>query len=322
MIRVTGIDEAGLGPVLGPLVVSSAAFDVPDELARASLWGPLKTGVSKKVPKSSYRIAIGDSKKIFNRNGPAGIEPLERSVLALLAGLGDCPVSLHDCLRALLVDPVRTLADYPWYADDLPLPRVLSAMNVKLIANSVRDCFLRAGIRLAGLQARPVHVAEYNRVVTGTNNKHTAAFGFTAGLILRAIEACPAGMDLRICVDRQGGRTRYLQPLQRILPEGRFRIIEESESFSHYRVDLDGRRIDLEFNVGADDLHLPVALASMVSKYLRELFMELINAFWLTHQSDLVPTAGYHTDGHRFLEQIEPHRLRLRIPVDRLQRCR
>jgi len=43
----------------------------------------------------------------------------------------------------------------------------------------------------------------------------------------------------------------------------------------------------------------------MVSKYLRELFMKLLNRFWTDRVgAHLVPTAGYYTDGQRFLADI------------------
>ena len=49
---------------------------------------------------------------------------------------------------------------------------------------------------------------------------------------------------------------------------------------------------------------MPVAMASMLSKYTRELFMDRLNAWFIGHQSDLKPTAGYAQDGKRFLDDI------------------
>ena len=56
----------------------------------------------------------------------------------------------------------------------------------------------------------------------------------------------------------------------------------------------------------ADAEHFCVALASMVSKYVRELLMGEFNAFWLRHLPELRPTAGYPGDAARFFEAIRP----------------
>ena len=72
----------------------------------------------------------------------------------------------------------------------------------------------------------------------------------------------------------------------------------------------------------ADAGDLCVALASMVSKYLRELLMAEFNEFWRKHLPDLVPTAGYHGDAGRFFADIKPVRRRLKIAVRHLWRQR
>ena len=45
---------------------------------------------------------------------------------------------------------------------------------------------------------------------------------------------------------------------------------------------------------------MPAALASMTSKYLRELAMRAFNEFWCGRVHDLAPTAGYPRDARRF----------------------
>ena len=51
---------------------------------------------------------------------------------------------------------------------------------------------------------------------------------------------------------------------------------------------------------------LPAALASMASKYLRELAMRAFNDFWCARVPGLAPTAGYPRDARRFKAAIEP----------------
>jgi hypothetical protein len=67
---------------------------------------------------------------------------------------------------------------------------------------------------------------------------------------------------------------------------------------------------------------MAVALASMLSKYLREAMMRRFNAFWARHRPEVAPTAGYYVDGERFLRDIEPERRRLGIADAELIRSR
>ena len=65
MAIVVGIDEAGFGPTLGPLVVSSAAFGLPDELLNCSLWKLLAAQLTQRRLKNSPKLHVNDSKKVF-----------------------------------------------------------------------------------------------------------------------------------------------------------------------------------------------------------------------------------------------------------------
>lgn len=64
--------------------------------------------------------------------------------------------------------------------------------------------------------------------------------------------------------------------------------------------------VTIEFFQGGEDQHLPIALASIFSKYAREVLMEVFNAYWAGHVQPLRRTAGYYEDGKRFLKDIEP----------------
>ena len=50
--------------------------------------------------------------------------------------------------------------------------------------------------------------------------------------------------------------------------------------------------------------HLPVALASMLAKYLRELAMEQFNRFWQQRAPQVKPTKGYPQDARRFRQEV------------------
>jgi hypothetical protein len=67
---------------------------------------------------------------------------------------------------------------------------------------------------------------------------------------------------------------------------------------------------------------LPAALASMASKYLRELAMEALNAFWRHRVAGLRPTAGYPQDARRFKAEIAAVQAELGIPDRQIWRMR
>jgi hypothetical protein len=102
-----------------------------------------------------------------------------------------------------------------------------------------------------------------------------------------------------IIADKHGGRNRYHEFLPIIFGDQFIRCHGESLDLSRYRVG--GAEIRFETK---SERHLPVALASMVSKYLRELSMILFNRFWSDRQPGLQRTAGYPVDSLRFKADI------------------
>src|SRR5205085_11536981 len=97
------------------------------------------------------------------------------------------------------------------------------------------------------------------------------------------------------------------------LPDGMVIAQQESAARSAYRFLGSSPQVSVTFQPRADAGHFCVALASMASKYLRELLMREFNRFWQAHVPGLKPTAGYPTDAARFLEAIRPTAERLGI---------
>ena len=111
-----------------------------------------------------------------------------------------------------------------------------------------------------------------------------------------------------------GGIRRYREYFRHFDVECVETLAEERRA-ARYRVPGVG---DVHFEVDADSTHLPVALASMVGKYVRELAMERMNRFYQGHDEALPRASGYHDPvTRRFIESTTPIRKRLRIA----QRC-
>ena len=304
MAILAGIDEAGFGPVLGPLVVSASVFRMPDDLVGQCLWRELAATVTRKRFATSPALPVADSKAMRVRND--GLVHIERGVLGMFHQFGGPPRTLRELLRRLAEPTAERMDQYPWYAGvDLPIPTEADAQDISLRANALAEAMRARRIRLESINAEPVLAGDYNRLVAATRNKSVALLGLTGKLIWRIFNKY-AGRELtRIVADRQGGRMRYLPSLQRMFDGAAIKIIDESERCSAYQVRWRGREAEISFMTKGESAHLPVALASMVSKYLRELFMVLLNRWWAGRVADLKPTAGYYVDGARFLRDID-----------------
>jgi len=326
MAILAGIDEAGLGPVLGPLVMCASVFEVPDALADQPLWEALAPTVSRKRGRKSTALAIGDSKKLFNRKSAKPLRHLERAVLASLAAgrQQQHPATLAELLTMIAGDAnARANAKrYPWYRpEEVTLPRALGATDVSLSANALAVAMRKAHISMRGIRAECVFVGEFNRIIRATRNKSTAALGITFRLVQYLWSRLKSG-SMHINIDRQGGRMRYLSALERAFEGCSFKILSEDPDCSAYEMSDARRTARITFSIGAETAHMPAALASMTAKYLRELFMEMFNKFWSAQVENLTPTAGYYTDGKRFYAEIQDAMKRLSIDEDIVYRCR
>src|SRR5436305_744422 len=109
MPLVVGIDEAGYGPNLGPLVMTAQACAVPAALAGGDLWAALRPVVRRHGERDDGRLLLDDSKLVY----AAGLRALEQAVRAALGRAGE---SLADCLEALAPASHAALRGEPWYA--------------------------------------------------------------------------------------------------------------------------------------------------------------------------------------------------------------
>ena len=125
---------------------------------------------------------------------------------------------------------------------------------------------------------------------------------------------------LIIC-DKHGGRNRYGPLLQQQFPSALIEVHGESRAASIYRWGPPEQRIEIRFCTGGESF-LPTALASMASKYLRELAMHALNTYWCGHVTGLRPTAGYPVDARRFKRDIGQQQAALGIADQILWRMR
>jgi ribonuclease HII len=322
---IVGIDEAGYAPTLGPMLVSAVALAVPKGWQADALWDKLAPTIhrpgSGRAPAGS--VTVGDSKAIYSPD--AGLKRLETSVLAfsLLAGV---PIgSLRQLLLRLALAPAELLEEmdtYPWYdGEDLLLPVEADLAAIEGSAAQLRVGLAGASVELLGVRCIPLMVSEYNAQVGKVDNKATVLFGQSARLMRWAIDGCPDAR-LHILADKQGGRNAYEMLLGETFEGALMSTLRESLDESTYLLRLRDQTIAVDFTVRGDAVYMPVALASMFSKYVRELFMLLFNRFWQRHLPRLQPTSGYPVDARRFIAEIADVQQRLAIRDSALIRIR
>jgi ribonuclease HII len=311
---IVGIDEAGYGPLLGPLVVSAVAFEVPVEVLRKledpadgpDLWALLRAGVCKRPGRKHTRLAVADSKLLYGgANSDSGVRLLERAALSFLGQKGSMPATMRTLLESACPHVLDQIREYNWYCDaDVNLPVNCTADDLGTQRNALAKTLRAAGVEFRGAWVEVLPEGHYNRMVSATRNKARVLFNLTTRLIQRIADAI-GPRPMRVWIDRQGGRTGYRNPLLNAFPEARVDVMEESDKRSGYRVTGHGAPLAVRFVEKGETHHMHIALASIYSKYVRELFMMCFNQYWAARVESLRPTAGYTQDGRRFLADID-----------------
>jgi len=312
---LAGVDEAGLGPILGPLVVAGVTMRGPEGI---DPWQGLAGVISRGRP-AIGQIQVADSKKV--KQGPHGMARLERTVLSFwTAWHGSLPTCTEELLEACGVDLGR-LRRCPWYADlSHRLPLHSSREDIELAAHLLRRTLAEVEIEILHMALRPVEVEEFNLLIERTDNKSVAHFHAYAEVISALLANMPDGSHL--VADRCGGRSHYAQILRERCPDMTVQVIHERVDSSAYRLLKDGRALRLTFASRGEERAFPTALASCCAKYLRELLIYALNTWFCRQVPGLRRTAGYYVDGKRFLADIANFASDRDLPMRRLIRIR
>lgn len=307
-----GVDENGLGPRLGPLVVTAVT-------AGAS-GGGVATAGSR--PKGALRKRLDDSKKLVdykdNALGEAWARAIARKV-ARRAGVSE-PVTPDALIHTLSIDGADALRS--------PCPRDHEAQcwdaagevfvcDETLLAQVERD--------LGRLEAAGVDVVQAACVVTCTRrlNEGVARDLTRFHVDLHAMERLVlhardgAGRDVVATCGKVGGFDRY-EPAFGPLG-GRLRaVIVEGRARSEYSFPGLGR---IAFVRDADAKHMLVCMASLVGKWVRDVLMARIVRYHRAHHADLPDASGYHDPvTARFVEATRLSRRKRALPDDCFER--
>jgi ribonuclease HII len=307
-IRV-GVDENGLGPRLGPLVVTAIT-------ARTSGDGNAR---AEQRPRGAMRARLGDSKALVSHGDTSLGEAWARAI-ARRTGLLTAQDGPDALVRALSLDSADVLrapcpeahANQCWSVQGEAF-----LAEPKLLAKVERD--------LGKLEEQGIEILRAHCVVTCTRRLNE---GVERGLTrfhldLHAMERLVldardrAGCDVVATCGKVGGFNRYPDAFGPL--SGRLHAVAvEGRARSEYSLPGVGR---IAFVRDADAKHLLVCMASLVGKWVRDLLMARIVRYHRSVAPDLPDASGYHDPvTARFVDATSLARKRLALPDDCFER--
>jgi len=318
-MRWVGIDEAGYGPNLGPLVMTAviaegqaapeSGLDPQDNpfCPTPDFWRDLAATVDRGGG-DPMRFWVDDSKVLLR--GGRGRERLEATCLALIDAVGrKLPrdhVELLDALGAGTLEVAEldrwfdgSGAEVRWPAAGL-FPDLGNRLACKPLQPADRAW------RITAVRAVVLGPARFNRGLATLGSKASVHFTAFHELLRHAWNLAADGMPTDVQGDKHGGRHYYLEPLIEAFPETWIDRGVEGPALSQYQIRDRARSMSLSLSPRADGSNGLVALASIVSKTVREVWMDVFNAYWAGRVEGLRPTAGYPVDAARFRRAIEP----------------
>ena len=312
-----GIDEAGYGPNLGPLVVSAVV--AKGSSRRPDMWGDLPF-VRRVADFQADSLCVDDSKRIMCRNDGVTLFDIAFSALA------DSLLPVEHAAHATGRGPIDWNRFGPdvWGGQELARwsepggePLAWADVRPKPLR---RKRFVCRRWRVTGARIALIGPQRFNRLLCETGNKSDVNGLAFLELITWLKSAVPPGAVVHLTTDRHGGRHFYGPLLSQAFTGCWIEKIDETAQASRYRIDAGRNVFEVAFVVKADAADGLVAIASMVSKLLRERWMERFNAWFARRVPDLRPTAGYPVDAKRFLEDVRHVVRSEKIEIDSIWR--
>lgn len=320
-LKVVGIDENGLGPRLGPLVVTGAALELPETTYEPSaLWKAFSGLVTR-----NGRPRVDDSKAVSAFRSMAEAETLVHA-LARLCGASGLDTA-DRFLAAVTLTPFETLCPAPsrapCFTDDPRLPLFARPEGfedaVLGLAEDVRACLDAAGASLLGLRSTLYCPFRYNAFFAHApearkSHLNLSAFEevirhFSESFDEQALFLCGKVMNLKYYA-------KYFSYLSAFDLEAK----EETHLVSQYRLAGLG---EVRFVHDGDRLDLPISLASIVGKYAREIYVRRMNRFFLAAFPDLKAASGYNDKvTKQLIARIQPRLADLSVDPSCFLRCK
>jgi ribonuclease HII len=279
---LVGVDENGLGPRLGPLVVTAV-------LVRADERG---AKVASSRARGKLKQRLGDSKALVSFRERALGEAWARAIHART--IGGTPASVDDLVHALSLDarePLRAKCpddhlDQCWRTDGEAF-----VAEETLVAEVARDldALAKNGVELVGARVAIVCTRRLNDAIDAGLSRFHADLHTMERLVAWAREV--AGVDVLATCGKVGGFDRYGDRFGGPLA-GRLHVaLDEGRARSTYKMPGVGT---IAFVRDADDTHMLVSMASLVGKWVRDVLMSRIVRHHRVSVPNLPDASGYH----------------------------
>ena len=151
------------------------------------------------------------------------------------------------------------------------IPNMRHINILEIDATRLYRALQKVNIECSHMECTAVDVKDYNE---RTQHASKSALNFSVAMqhVNRIMQKFPT-QHPRIMIDRHGGKINYRNDLQLFWPNANIQVLIEKQIMSRYRLKIDGILSTITFASKTDEHHLPAALASMIAKYTRELYM-------------------------------------------------
>jgi ribonuclease HII len=314
-LYVIGIDEAGYGPNLGPLVLGGSVWLVPAECKLDRLATDLEPQFQAKklsLKTTEPFVPLGDSKELYQSG--LSTDALEIGVMSLLRTIVDeseqdrAELDWSQLLKltgGLNHQSAANRQQLPWYAALLQSKKFRWSDDADQYAAIAQQGLGKLGAQFLGLQARIIDEIAFNQGLKVHSTKgmllSLSSLALVRDILADLKVSDNAGIEIRC--DRHGGRSKYMEVLSAVFEDSFFWVEKETPQESSYRTEWKERPLRISFTVSGDRFP-PTAVASMIAKWFREESMGAFNAYWKEHVPSILPTAGYPVDAKRFVEAL------------------
>ncbi|MBV8488635.1 MAG: hypothetical protein JO161_10185 [Planctomycetaceae bacterium] len=254
------------------------------------------------------RLWLDDSKRILHRG--KGRDRLDATCLALLDGVGQAlPHDAQTLFAAVGAGTVTETELARWldgrgHSPPWPAAGALAAFQQLAAKRPLQPA--GSTWRLVSVRSVILGPELFNYRLGLLGSKARVHFTAFRELLEHVWQLATDGRPTEVESDKHGGRHYYFEPLLEVFPETWIDRGPEGPELSRYTLRSHAMTLELSLSPRAERSNGLVALASMVSKCLREAWMDVFNGYWTARVAGLKPTAGYPVDALRFRRAIEP----------------